>query len=296
MPLFAVSFNNGFRKNACMMYDIIQAFVLYMEKMDEEFRIHPEAGGYLAGKYRIIREIARGGMGIVFAAEDLVLNKKWAVKKIQSSSGRLPLEAEILLSLSHPSIVRAREAISTQNDVYIVMEYIPGVTLERYLKENGPLSERLVQRWAAELCGALKYLHTRTPAVIYKDMKPANIMVCFNEKLKLIDFGAAAFFESDAQNTGSSYGTRGYAPPEQYASAADERADIYSFGITLHRMLTGRDPSKGGAYIPARALRPDVSSRMADLIEKCVQKDPAQRYHSCREILRDLEHIKPVRK
>lgn len=257
-------------------------------------------------KYEILTEIGRGGMSVVYLAMDRRLNKQWAIKKIECSSldqdnkiaiDSLLKEANLMKKLDHPMLPRIVDIIDEDGCIYIVMDFIEGKTMEFLLEKTGPQSEKYVVNCAKQLCEALQYLHTRKPSIIYRDMKPANIMVKPDGNLRLIDFGIAREFKENQSKDTVCLGTRGYAAPEQFAGKGqtDIRTDIYCLGVTLYQMLTGKCPSDYPYTIyPIRHWNPGLSKGLEKIIEKCTQSDPVNRYQNCRELLYDLNHYEEV--
>ncbi len=262
-------------------------------------------GSILDGKYKILNQIGAGGMSTVYLAMNEKANRQWAVKEIRKDRPYnfalmrqgIVREMELLRCLNHPMIPKICDVIEEEEAIFIVMDYIEGRTLGKVLEEEGAQKEEYVIEWAKQLCQVLSYLHNRVPAVIYRDMKPSNIMLRPNGDLMLIDFGISReFCEEDTQDT-VCLGTKGYAAPEQFgAGQSDERTDIYGLGATLHDMITGETPKKrhGSEFLPVRAVRPEVSDGLGQIIEKCLQKDPGKRYQSCREVWFALEHYQEL--
>ncbi len=256
-------------------------------------------GTIIDDKYEILKEIGRGGMSIVYLAMDRRLNKQWAIKEIRKKgSGRqdeivinsLLAEAALMKRLDHVALPRIVDIIDRGNTIYIVMDYIEGESLDKILKEYGAQSEELVIDWAKQLCDALGYLHRQKPPIIYRDMKPANVMLRPDGNIKIIDFGIAREYKEQNLADTTVLGTKGYAPPEQYSGQTDARSDIYSLGMTLHHLLTGNDPRSGEAYVPVRQWNPVISEGMEVIIDRCVAPAPEHRYQTCEELRFDLEH------
>ena len=263
-------------------------------------------GTILDGKYEILKQIGQGGMSIVYVAMDLRLNKQWAVKEIkknQSGDTRtllkgLRMEANILKRVDHPVLPRIVDIIDFKGTVFVVMDYIEGHTLNQLLKREGAQPQEKVIEWAKDLCGALNYLHFMNPPIIYRDMKPSNIMVKPDGRIKLIDFGAAKELNVGNLADTTALGTRGYAAPEQFGDArghgiyrTDERTDIYSLGTTLYHTVTGKNPCEPPYVIkPIREWNPALSSGLEKIICKCTMSNPEERYQSCSELLFALEH------
>lgn len=258
-----------------------------------------EIGSVLDGKYEILKEIGRGGMSVVYLAMDKHLNKQWAIKEIRKkSSGKndeiiinsLLAEANMMKRLDHPSLPRIVDIIDNGVTIYVVMDYIEGESLDKILNEFGAQPEERVVGWAKQLCDALGYLHSQKPPIIYRDMKPANVMLKPEGNIKIIDFGIAREYKEQNLADTTVLGTKGYAPPEQYSGQTDARSDIYALGMTMHHLLTGVDPRNGEVYVPVRQYNPELSEGIEIIIDKCVEPAPENRYQNCADLLYDLEH------
>jgi serine/threonine protein kinase len=238
-----------------------------------------EPGVILQRRYKIDRLLGGGGMGMVYLAHDQRLsNRPCAIKEMVDhfidpqqrieANDYFAREADTLAQLKHPAIPAISDRFDDQNRHYLVMEYVEGRNLEEELAaRGGPLPEGLVIDIACQLCDVLAYLHGLQPSLIYRDMKPSNVMLTGAGRAVLVDFGIARLFK--AQRKGTMIGTLGFAPPEQYQGIADPRSDIYSLGATLHYVLTGRDPEKFPpfSFPPVRDLRPEVSRNLAGAID-----------------------------
>ena len=258
-----------------------------------------EIGSVIDGKYEILREIGHGGMSVVYLAMDTHLNKQWAVKEIKKKgSGKndeiivnsLLTEANLMKRLDHAALPRIVDIIDNGVTIYVVMDYIEGESLDKILNEYGAQPEELVIGWAMQLCDALAYLHAQKPPIIYRDMKPANIMLKPEGNIKIIDFGIAREYKEQSLADTTVLGTKGYAPPEQYSGQTDARSDIFALGMTMHHLLTGIDPRSGEAYAPVRMWNPELSEGIELIIDKCVEPAPENRYQNCSDLLYDLEH------
>ena len=257
-------------------------------------------GDVLKNRYKIQGLIGRGGMSSVYMSVDTQLsNKIWAVKEVSRNAhdavGRpieqsLVTEVELLAKLDHPSIVDIVDIIKTNEYIYVVMDYVEGQSLDKVVREQGPQSEEDVQNWMIQICDALSYLHSQDPPIIYRDMKPGNIMLRPDGYIKLIDLGVAREYKDSSQKDTIAFGTEGYAPPEQYGKAqTDARADIYALGATMWHLLCGEAPSE----YPL----PDVRTRNNQvgegfstvIVPKCTQLDRELRYQDCEELVSDLE-------
>ena len=265
-----------------------------------------EKGTVLDGKYEILKEIGRGGMSVVYVAMDLRLNKQWAIKEIKDDGSQdtqtllkgLEREANILKKVDHPVLPRIVDIIQKDNKVYVVMDYVEGRPLSNILTEQGAQPQEHVIQWAKDLASALDYLHSMDPPIIYRDMKPSNIMLKPNGKVKLIDFGTAKEYKIENNADTTALGTRGYAAPEQFGDAqgrgiynTDARTDIYCLGATLYHIVTGKNPCEPPYKIePIRKWNPALSSGFEKILLKCTQPNPNDRYQSCSELLYALDH------
>ncbi len=237
------------------------------------------SGTVLQNRYHIERLLGGGGMGMVYLAYDQRLaNRACALKEMVDhfidpqqrieANEYFAREADTLAQLKHAAIPAITDRFDDHNRHYLVMEYVEGRNLEEELAaRGGPLPEGLVIDIARQLSDVLGYLHGSTPPVIYRDMKPSNVMLTPKGRVVLIDFGIARLFK--AARKGTMIGTLGFAPPEQYQGAVDPRSDIYSLGATLHYVLTGRDPEQFPpfSFPPVRDLRPEVSTNLAAAID-----------------------------
>lgn len=267
-------------------------------------------GTVLGGKYEILKKIGQGGMSIVYLALDTHLNKQWAVKEIKKSKNQdtrtllksLQREANILKMVDHPVLPRIVDIINHKGTVFVVMDYIEGRPMNEILKLEGAQSQDRVIEWAKDLCGALDYLHSLNPPIIYRDMKPSNIMLKPDGKVKLIDFGTAKEFDEGSIADTTALGTRGYAAPEQFGDSkgrgihkTDARTDIYSLGATLYHIVTGKNPSEPPYVIkPIREWDSSLSVGLEKIINKCTEPNPEDRYQNCVELLYDLEHYEEL--
>ena len=258
-----------------------------------------EIGTVIDGKYEVLREIGRGGMSVVYLAMDTHLNKQWAVKEIRKKgSGKndeivvnsLLAEANLMKRLDHPALPRIVDIIDNGITIYVVMDYIEGESLDKILNEYGSQPEDKVIEWAMQISDALSYLHSQKPPIIYRDMKPANVMLKPEGNIKIIDFGIAREYKEQNLADTTVLGTKGYAPPEQYSGQTDPRSDIFALGMTMHHLLTGVDPRNGEAYAPVRQWNPELSEGIEIIIDKCVQPAAENRYQNCADLMYDLEH------
>ncbi len=254
---------------------------------DENGQLVP--GTVLAGRYRIEKFLAGGGMGLVYLARDQRLSDRpCAVKEMfdrftdveerRRAIEYFHREADTLAQLGHPAIPAIFDRFGEGNCHYLVMDYVRGTNLEDELKKQGGcLPESRVLEIARQLCDVLTYLHSFHPPIIYRDMKPGNVILTPEGRVVLIDFGIARIFSPQGKAT--LIGTPGFAPPEQYAGKVDERSDLYGLAATLHYILTGRDPEKHPpfSFPPVRDLKPEVSAFLARTIDLALSYEPDQR-------------------
>ena len=264
-----------------------------------------ETGALIDGKYRVLRVVGRGGMSVVYQAVNEKENKIWAIKEvrkenIRSSEGlrqNLSIETEYLKKLNHPNLPKIVEVIDTEEAVLIVMDYIEGNTLMKAIEETGAQDQDEAVGWALQLCDVLGYLHSRVPPIIYRDLKPSNVMLKPDGTIMLIDFGTAREFNSANSEDSAWFGTQGYAAPEQYGGhgQTDARTDIYCLGATMYHLVTGHNPSTPPYEMyPIRQWNPMLSSGLEEIIIKCTQRNPNDRYQSCAELLYALDHYQDL--
>ncbi len=262
-------------------------------------------GAILQSRYEIHKVLGVGGMGAVYLAQDLRFTgiTRWcALKEMISTTPdphvrRLAVqsfmrEANLLVQLKHPGIPQIYDFFTESVRSYLVMEYVEGQNLEEVLESTqGMLKEDEVLSWAVQVCDVLIYLHSQDPPIVFRDMKPSNIMLRTNEKIALIDFGIAKAFESGQK--GTMIGTEGYSPPEQYKGVADLRGDIYALGATMHHLLTKRDPRLEAPFTfheeRPRLLNPSLSEATDVLIMKALEYEPDKRYPSAEALREAIE-------
>lgn len=250
-------------------------------------------GSVIDGKYKILNVIGRGGMSVVYLAMNERANKFWAVKEIvKNDYARFAVdkkEIEMMKKLRHPCIPGIADVIDGPGVLLIVMDYVEGLSLDALLLEEGAQPQEKVLEWAKQLCRALYYLHTRKPPVIYRDLKPANVIEKPDGTVALIDFGAAREYKPQSLEDTVSLGTRGYAAPEQYEKSgqSDARTDIYCLGVMMFQLLTGESPHR---LRPVRECNPSLSAGLETILLKCTRIRKEERYQSCAELLYALEH------
>lgn len=262
-----------------------------------------EIGSLVDGKYKILNKVGQGGMSVVYLAMNEKANKQWAVKEVRKDGVRdfevvkqgLVAETDILKKLNHPNLPSIIDVIDTEESFIIIMDYIQGNSLNKALNEFGAQPQENVISWAKQLCDVLGYLHSRNPAIIYRDMKPANVMLKPDGNVTLIDFGTAREYKEKNLADTTCLGTVGYAAPEQFGGMGqtDARTDIYCLGATLYHLVTGMNPCEPPYEIkPIRQINPSLSAGLERIILKCTQRDPNDRYQSAAELMYDLEHYK----
>ena len=255
-------------------------------------------GTVIEGKYEILKEIGRGGMSVVYLANDTHLNRNWAVKEVRKRGNGKNDEivVNMVKRLDHPALPRIVDIIDNGSTLYIVMDFIEGESLDKILNEYGAQPEDKVIEWAMQICDVFSYLHSQKPPIIYRDMKPANLMLKPNGNISIIDFGIAREYKEQNLADTTVLGTKGYAPPEQYSGQTDPRSDIFALGMTMHHLLTGVDPRNGEPYAPVRQWNPELSEGIEAIINKCVEPAAENRYQSCTELMVDLQDPSKVTK
>ena len=266
-----------------------------------------EIGSLLDGKYKILNKIGQGGMSIVYLAMNEKANKQWAVKEMRKEKNRnyevmkqsLITETNLLKELKHPYLPSIADIIENDDTIIIVMDYIEGRPLSDILLEEGTIEEDKVVDYAIQLCDVLDYLHSQNPPIIYRDLKPANIMLKPDGKITLIDFGTARKYNYDSVSDTTCLGTIGYAAPEQFAGETlrqtDARTDIYNLGATMYHLLTGVNPSEPPYELyPIRRWDERLSNGLEKTILRATRKDPEKRFNDCKEMSYALQHFRDL--
>src|ERR1700678_4033106 len=257
----------------------------------------------VGGRYRVIKPLGGGGMKLVYLAEDLRLaGRSCALAEMvdsftspdmqQQAVAAFQREADMLAQLANEHIPRIFDRFSEANRHYLVMEFIDGTTLEDELRDHGgKLTPERVIEIALQVLTTLEYLHNLDPPVIYRDLKPSNVMVTRDGMAKLIDFGIARHFAPLTNAT--MIGTQGYAPPEQYRGRVETRSDLYALGATMHHALSGRDPAAEPpfSFPPLRKLCPDLDSTLAAVVDQALAYDVVNRMRDATEFKRRLIEI-----
>ena len=266
-------------------------------------------GRILSGRYRIERLLGSGASGTVWFVRDTrEKGKVWALKELDVS-GLSPQEqqeawvgfcreADMLMQLEHPYLPKVVARFQEHGRHFLVMERVEGPTLQSVLKDaKVPLAESDVVAWGVQLCEVLHYLHSLQPPIVYRDLKPANVMVSVRGPLKLVDFGIARVLNPTQAGDTTAYGTPGYAPIEQYLGKTSPRSDLYALGATLYQLLTLQDPEPFRFnFPPLRRFVPDASPKLELLLSDLLQKEADLRPESAYDVLQRLGEIREQRK
>ena len=266
-----------------------------------------EIGSLLDGKYKILNKIGQGGMSVVYLAMNEKANKQWAIKEMRKEKNKnyeimkqsLITETNLLKELKHPYLPSIADIIENDDTIIIVMDYVEGRPLSDILSEEGVIEEDKVADYAIQLCDVLDYLHSQYPPIIYRDLKPANIMLRPDGKITLIDFGTARKYNYDSVSDTTCLGTIGYAAPEQFAGETlrqtDARTDIYNLGATMYHLLTGVNPSEPPYELyPIRRWDESLSNGLEKIILRATRKDPDKRFNDCKEMSYALQHFRDL--
>ena len=267
--------------------------------LDDDYDIL-EPGEMLDNRYEIQKNIKAGNMGSVYKALDHRLGKKvCAVKELLSDPDDTPAEreylikrfkkeAEILNELRHPNLPVVKDYFIDDERYYIVMDYIEGRDLEIVMEkeyQGEGIPEKIVIEWAKNILDALDYLHTHDPPIIYRDLKPQNVMLRKSDnKVMLIDFGIARTINPGSDTTMTAIGTPEFAPEELYMGKPEPRTDLYSLGATMHCLLTGVMPQKLLVFDPVTKLNPKVSKELEAIVMKALKRKPKDRFKNAREM------------
>src|SRR5579859_2678548 len=291
-------------------------------------------GTILDGKFKIVQVLGEGGMGTVYkvelvgrpgyyrAVKELLINPNTGAEERRSAIERFDKEIDLLFNLKHPRIPSFMLSFQERGNYYFVMEFVPGQSLDRMLeKRNAPLNEDDVIKWMMQVCEALSYIHSRTPPIILRDLKPGNVMVTPDDNVQLIDFGIARRFDPNKRTNTENLGTISYASPEHLGSLTapgqrrsthnpgklvqtDARSDIYSLGATMYHLLTNYepDPIQTPAIGSILAKNPRLRTvrvnntticPIEQVIIKAMQQSPAQRFQNAEAMRTALQHCLP---
>jgi eukaryotic-like serine/threonine-protein kinase len=266
--------------------------------------------GQVIGKYRILSSLGSGGFGSVFLAEDTWIDKKVALKvphKQNLDFSEMLKEPRLLASMSHPNIVTVLTAEKEENVFFIVMEYVPGDTLEHVIMREGALELTRALDFSCQICNAVDHAHGA--GILHRDLRPGNMLVSESGILKVTDFGTSRFLEIAAHGT-TVIGSPPYMAPEQFHGRAVFASDIYSVGVTMYQMLTGSLPydtpapadlarlSRGELVTAPRLKNPKIPKAINDIVLRTLAPDPSARYQRAADVLHDILALRdaPVRR
>ena len=262
-------------------------------------------GYVLSNRYQVIKPLGQGGQSNVYLLKDLRLKgKRWVAKEMTAqytnprdqslAKKHFEMEANILATLEHANLPKVIDYFSQGGKHYLIMQYLEGDDLGKLLRRaKKPFTEEQVVSWAIQVATVLYYLHCQKPPIIFRDIKPSNIII-HGGQVKLIDFGIARHFNPAKKGDTLRIGSPGYSPPEQYSGQTDQRSDIYSLGITMYHLLTLQDPSKTQTPFqlpPLKIYNKNVSSRLISVIEKCIQIEQGKRFNSALELKKELRDL-----
>lgn len=255
----------------------------------------------LQNRYKVLSVLGRGGMGVVYLCEDLRLpGRRWALKEMICSDPALAeqaresfeQEAAMLSALRHRQLPELIDYFVDGDRQYLVMEYVEGPELLHLVQRDGPVSEADALRWGLEIALVLDYLHGQERPIIYRDLKPMNVIVCDGGRhVKLVDFGLARYYRPDKRRDTHASGSAGYAPPELWEDLhqTDARSDVYSLGATLYFSLTGKHPSPNYGTNRVEQHRRDLSPAVVKIVNRCLEPEPRDRYPDTRALIADMK-------
>lgn len=261
-----------------------------------------QTGDVLLGRYEVIKLIGKGGMSTVYQVRDLNSRKVLALKDVDRAGKQhdqvveqsLAAEGRLLKQLSNPHLPQIYEVVEQDKKIMLVMDFIQGESLDKVIAREGAQSVERVLNWGMQICEMFDYLHNQPTPIIYRDMKPANVMLQPDGQLKLIDFGTARTQKLGVQMQADTVciGTAGFAAPEQFGGIGQStaRTDVFCLGATLYNLVTGHSPyDKPTGILPLEQWNPELAnSPISEIISKCTRNDPAERYQTARELYEDL--------
>lgn len=261
------------------------------------------AGEVLQNRYEILKVIGKGGMSTVYQARDLVNKNLLAIKDVERTGKEqnqvveqsLATEGRMLMQLSNPHLPRIYDVMENEHNFMLVMDYIQGESLDKVINREGPQPVERVLDWGMQICDVFHYLHNQPKPIIYRDMKPANVMLRPDGRLMMIDFGTARLQKENVQMNADTVciGTAGFAAPEQYGGSGQStaRTDIFCLGATLYNMITGHSPcDRPMGILPLEQWNPALAnSPLNEIIAKCTRNDPDERYQTAMELHADLK-------
>ncbi len=252
------------------------------------------SGYILDNKYEVMKTLGKGGMGVVYLCKNTRLGNFWAIKEVIQDSKNIDIltEAIILKDLNHPGIRRIVDIFYENNNLYMVQDYVDGQTLKEYVKANGRITTEKICRITSDLCDIVGYLHNQNPAIIYRDIKPSNIMITPSEKVVLIDFGISKVYKSETEKDTVCAGSNGYAAPEQYGSGkCCVQTDIYGIGMLVYFMVKGRTPITGIEPLLDENYEAHINENLKKIIQKCVKIDIKDRYDSVESLRKEILEV-----
>ena len=247
----------------------------------------------VGGRYYVLDVIGKGGFSVVYKVRDMQTGIEYAMKNYFSSNPGnqrnllegLERELNVLKNTSHPNLPKIYDLIKENDSFYLIMEIVRGENLKSLVDKNGPFKKREIKSIMNQVCSALYYLHSLEPAIVYRDLKPSNIVLDENGKVKLVDFGIAKRYSKEIELGAKAFGSKGFAAPEQFGDSrgfsiynTDIRTDIYGIGTTMYYLKTGKVYLEG--VWPLK-----LGHKLKRIIKKCVKRDPAKRYQNCIEVL-----------
>lgn len=264
-----------------------------------------QPGDVLLGRYEICNLIGQGGMSTVYRVRELNTRQLLAIKDVKRSAKEnnqiveqsLAAEGRMLMQLSHPRLPKIYEIIEKDDSIMLVMDYIQGESLDRLLRREGAQTVQRTLEWGMQLCEVFHYLHNQTTPIIYRDMKPANVMLQPDGQLKMIDFGTARTQKVGVAMRADTVciGTEGFAAPEQFGGIGQStaRTDIYCLGATLYNIITGHSPcDKPTGILPLETWNPALANTpIGEIIAKCTRNDPDARYQNAMDLYEDLHLV-----
>ncbi len=285
--------------NQQMMKELLLPLILQNSVNVEATAKDELIGKKLNDNYVLQQLLGHRGLFRTYMAKD-VSGRKWTVKVCDKTSSAyseyrrtaIMQEAHMLMKFNHPIIPKVADLIEDEKYISVVREYIEGSTLYELLTQNGPRKEPEVISYGQRLAAVLLYMHRFNPPYIYRDMKPMNVLIASTGDVKLIDFDICEVQGNAKNGIEEIYGTKGYAAPEQFMGQYDPRTDIYSLGITMHQLITGISPNEPPYETPpVRQVKPEISKGLEYVIQKCIARNPDERYQNCEELLHDLNNI-----
>lgn len=251
-------------------------------------------GDILEKKYEVIRVLGKGGMGVVYLCKDTKLLNLWAIKEVINDTTNIDIlaEANILKDLNHAGIRRIVDVFYENDNIYMVQDYVEGQTLKEYVRVNGKMHTARICQIISELCDILGYLHNQNPVIIYRDIKPSNIMITTSGKIILIDFGISKIYNTDTEKDIVCAVSSGYAAPEQYGlGKCCRQTDIYGIGMLVYFMVKGRDPYTGIEPLLDENYEAGIDENLKILIQRCIQIDIVDRHPSVEALKREVFEV-----